>query len=501
MAVSFNTIPQDVRVPLFYAEMDNSQANSFTQSQRTLLIGQMLTTGQATAGELTLVTRTDEAKQLFATGSMLARMYEAARKNDPIGEIWCIPLADDGAASVATGKITITGTATESGTLSVYIAGQLVKGVVVSGDDQATIAASLITAINANANLPVTAAVNGSNDNEVDLTSKWKGETANDIKLMLNYYRAVGGESTPAGLTVGLTAMSGGATNPSLAAAITVMGDEEYDFIIQPYTDSANLNLLRDEMNDLTGRWSYSRQIYGHVYTAMRNTVSGLVTFGDTRNDQHATIAGFESDSPTPVWEYAAEYGARNAVYIKADPARPTQTGELVGAMPAAEGSRFILSERETLLKNGIATSYTQGGVVRVERAITTYQENAFGEPDTSYLDSETMHTSSTILRRLRTAITSKYPRHKLRNDGEKFGAGQAIITPSIARGALIAEYAKMERQGLVENADLFEKYLIVERDADDANRLNILFPADYVNQLRVFALLNQFRLQFSQTA
>jgi phage tail sheath gpL-like len=242
MAVSFNTIPQDVRVPLFYAEMDNSQANSFTQSQRTLLIGQMLTTGQATAGELTLVTRTDEAKQLFATGSMLARMYEAARKNDPIGEIWCIPLADDGAASEATGKITITGTATESGTLSVYIAGQLVKGVVVSGDDQATIAASLITAINANANLPVTAAVNGSNDNEVDLTSKWKGETANDIKLMLNYYRAVGGESTPAGLTVGLTAMSGGATNPSLATAITVMGDEEYDFIIQPYTDSANLN-------------------------------------------------------------------------------------------------------------------------------------------------------------------------------------------------------------------------------------------------------------------
>jgi len=36
-----------------------------------------------------------------------------------------------------------------------------------------------------------------------------------------------------------------------------------------------------------------------------------------------------------------------------------------------------------------------------------------------------------------------------------------------------------------------------VERDATNVNRLNVLFPPDYVNQLRVFAVLNQFRLQY----
>ena len=48
-AMSFNNLPTGVRVPLFYAEMDNSQAGYFTQNKRALLVGQMLSTGTATA--------------------------------------------------------------------------------------------------------------------------------------------------------------------------------------------------------------------------------------------------------------------------------------------------------------------------------------------------------------------------------------------------------------------------------------------------------------------
>ncbi len=58
-----------------------------------------------------------------------------------------------------------------------------------------------------------------------------------------------------------------------------------------------------------------------------------------------------------------------------------------------------------------------------------------------------------------------------------------------------------MEEIGLVENRKLFAKYLIVERDPGNPNRLNVLFPPDYVNQLRVFAVLNQFRLQYGANA
>lgn len=45
MTVPFSNIPSNLRVPLFYAEVDNSQANSGAQTQRTLIIGQITATG------------------------------------------------------------------------------------------------------------------------------------------------------------------------------------------------------------------------------------------------------------------------------------------------------------------------------------------------------------------------------------------------------------------------------------------------------------------------
>ncbi|HGF6338585.1 TPA: phage major capsid protein [Escherichia coli] len=84
-------------------------------------------------------------------------------------------------------------------------------------------------------------------------------------------------------------------------------------------------------------------------------------------------------------------------------------------------------------------------------------------------------------------------------SEGTRFGPGQAIVTPAVIKGELLATYRQLERAGIVENYELFKQYLVVERDASDPNRLNTLFPPDYVNQLRVFAVVNQFRLQYSE--
>lgn len=492
--VSFNTIPTNILVPLFYAEMDNSAAAGFSQAKRALFIGQMLSTGNAVPGTPYLVPRTDNARTLFGTGSMLERMHNIYRQNDIFGEVWCIAVADAGAGVLATGTITYTGPASAAGTIMLYIAGQQVP-VGVSLNDTATVmATSTAAAINATPELPVTAT---SALGVVTLTCRWKGATGNDIVVLDSFRGLAGGEALPAGVGATYVAMANGATNPVLTAAITGMGDIEYDYVIHPYTDTTSFGTVSTEMNDLTGRWCYSRQIYGHAYTALRGTSGTLVTAGNGFNDQHHTIAGFEVDVPMPVWEYAAAYGARNAVFINADVARPTQTGQLVGILPARPGKRFLLTERQTLLTNGIATSYTNTGNVFIDRAITTYQKNALGFADPSYRDSETMHTSSEVIRRLRSIITSKYPRHKLAADGTRFAAGQAIVTPSVIRGELIGEYVRMELDGLVENEDLFAKYLVVEIDANNPTRMNVLLPPDYVNQLRVFAVLNQFRLQY----
>jgi len=363
-----------------------------------------------------------------------------------------------------------------------------------STDTADAVAAAINTAINAATDLPVTSTVA---TNVVTLLCRWKGATGNDITVLDSFRGVAGGESLPTGVALAYVAMASGATNPTLTSAITAMGDDPYDFVIHPYTDSTSLDAMDTEFGDSSGRWSWSRQVYGHCYSAYRGTLSSLAAVGDLRNGPHHTVWGFEADCPFPSWEGAASYGARNAVFIAADPARSTQTGELTGLLAPRAGKRFIWSERNSLLSHGIATSYVVSGVLRIERAITTYQKNTFGQPDPSYLDSETLHTAAYVLRYLSNAITSKYSRHKLANDGTRYGAGNAIVTPAVIRGELLAAYDVLEDLGIVENKDAFAAHLIVERDSLNPNRLNVLFPPDYVNQLRVFAVLNQFRLQY----
>lgn len=500
MNVSFNNIPagNSVRVPLFYAEMDNSQAFQFSQTLKTLLIGQKLTAGSAAVNTPQIVPTLGQAIALFGRGSMLARMYEIYRQSDPTGEVWCMAVAENGAGVAASGTITVTGPATAAGTIQLYIAGQKVSVAVANADAQNTIATNIAAAINAATDLPVTAAAA---TNVVTLTCRWKGLTGNDITVMDSFRGAAGGESLPAGIALaysGSGLLTAGTTNPTLSGApVTALGDDMYDFIIHPFTDSTSLDVFQTELGDSSGRWSWSRQVYGHAYSALRGTLSALVAAGTLRNDPHHTIAAIDVDCPHPSYEYAAAYGARNAVFIAADPARPTQTGELTGLLAPRAGKRFIWTERNSLLSSGIATSMINSGTILIERAVTTYQKNSFGQADVSYLDSETLHQSAYILRYLKSAITQKYPRHKLANDGTRFGAGQAIVTPSVIRGELLAAYAVMEDLGIVENSEIFNQYLIVERNSLNPNRLDILFPPDFVNQLRVVALLNQFRLNY----
>ena len=118
--------------------------------------------------------------------------------------------------------------------------------------------------------------------------------------------------------------------------------------------------------------------------------MSALVNLGKTLNDQHLTVVGIESDVASGSAEVLGAFVGQCASAIEIDPARPLQTLELVGITAAPAGKRFTLTEKQTLLTNGIATCYTQSGYMRIERAITTcIKTNAFGDADVSYLDSE----------------------------------------------------------------------------------------------------------------
>jgi len=102
--MQFNNIPANLRVPLFFAELDPRFANTAAPAQRTLLIGQITGSATLVANTPTRVISASDGMAAAGAGSILAGMIAAYRLNDPTGELWVLPLADNGAGAAATGS-------------------------------------------------------------------------------------------------------------------------------------------------------------------------------------------------------------------------------------------------------------------------------------------------------------------------------------------------------------------------------------------------------------
>ncbi len=484
--ISFNSIPDNLRTPGAFIEFDSTLANAASQNFKMLAIGQRLNTGTQAANVPALVSNPAQAITLFGAGSMLAAMLGAMLAVNSTIELHAIALDDNGAGAAATGKIAIDSDPSAAGTLNVYIGGERIQVAVAATDTAANVATNLVAAITASTTVPVTAVVNGGATNEVDLTARHKGEIGNDIDVRLNYY----GEETPTGITTTITAMAAGAGNPDISTAIAALGDEKYNWFAMPYTDAANLTALETELDS---RWGPTRQNDGRAFAAYRGTLAATGTFGNGRNNPHVSCMG-TGIVPEPPYIWAAVNCAEAASPLSIDPARPLQTIKLRGLKAPAVADRLTRDERNTLLYDGIATyTVNNDGTVAIERQVTMYQQNAAGQADAAFLDINTPETLSRIRDRQRTMFASKYPRHKLADNGTRVGAGQAVITPKVAKGELLALYRDMEADGWVEDYDTYKEQLITERDADDRNRLNYRDTPNLINQARVFAGKTQF--------
>lgn len=616
MTIQFNNIPGNLRVPLFYAEVNAAQS-PFQSAARLLLVGQMLQDGSATAGQPVRVFT--DAAGLFGTNSMLARMIKVARANAPFQEIWALPLNDNGAGAAASGaiivrtptqakaladaNITVAGSApdtldgvqlalgdlvvlqgqtapAENGlyevttlgtgangtwerassmdadaeayknrtfyiaegadyggtsweittataitlgttgitiaqlttthkpislttTVAVWVAGVRIQTVAYTTDTAQTLAARLAAAINASdVPLPVSAAVGTTaqvNTHVVTATARHKGEAGNSLRFDLDYH---GTEGPTSKYVFSPGDFSGGSGDPDLQTPLGTLGDEEFDWIACPYSDATNLGYVESLMNGASGRWSPYQQIYGHYICARAGASAALASFGAGRNDAHASIMGMYK-SPSPVWDWAAAVGAQAAVHLQSPPelSRPLQTLNLQMVLaPKDIADRFDITTRQALYFDGISGYHVErDGTVSIDRLITTYQLNEWGDADASFLDVNTIAQTMYGLRYLRSKLTGQWGRAALANENP-FGI-QGLATPEAVRNTVIHGYRELVALGVYENEEVFEGALVVERNATDANRLDMYLPADKVNQLRIIAVNYTSFLQFGSAA
>jgi len=429
----------------------------------------------------------------------------------------------------ATGIIDYTHTPNEDGVIYLYIAGRLITVPVTANQAAADIATLTAAAINGylDANdlgfkrqqrnfrgvgMPVTASLDIAHATKVYLTANNSGACGNTIDIQLNYYGTSGQQEIPDGLTVAITAMSGGAVDPLTNGLDTLLGDEQYDFIVQPYTSTTALNDFQALMSDSTGRWSPLRKVYGHVFTAANFAPNGsnAVTFGAARNDPHMTVVGYEATAPMPPYDVAAAYAGAFAASSRIDPARPTQTLAIADILAPHRHQRFSSATRQTLLGSGLALmDYDTDYTCKILRAVTTYQLDSNGTPDISYRDTETLYTLMAVVRQMTADWGAAFPRAKILDDDVAFGPGssfnaglpdQPIVTIKSGKAVLSASYSRMatgKGQAVwLTDVPSFTSGLILQRNSVDPTRLDALLPIVLASGLRVTAMKVDFALQ-----
>ena len=486
MTISFDEIPNNVRVPLFYAEFDNSRASTALSSGlEALLVGQKLAAGTISPLTPILVNSAEQAKEYFGRGSMLARMVEKYfLNNEGKNRLTCIAF-DDPAGTKKIVEIAFTGPATAAGVVTLYAGGRRYQVAVADAATPVHVANILRNAVNADDDRVFEATTT---THTLTLTHVHNGVASNSAVVELNYYD---NEVFPANISATVTDTDG-TGSVDLSTIVPVLPERQFQLIGLPYADVPNLTALHTELASRFG----PRQLDGFAIHAKQGTLSDLTTFGDALNSQFSSIVGYEGGLQDEA-EWAAATLGTVISPAQIDPARPFQTLQIKGIVAPNSEDQFTVANRETLLAAGVATFFiSSGGNVLVERLVTTFKTNAFGSPDNSYMDLNTLLTLSLLRNEVKAMTESKYPRHKLGNDGQIYGGGQAIITPNTYRAELIVLASSWVERALMEDLDGFKEGLIVQRNTADPNRLDVLLPPDLVNQLRIVGVKIQFLLQ-----
>ncbi len=484
MSIDFNQIPVTLNRPGTRVEFDFTGALQGLPKPnvRILLTGQKTGSGSAANATPQRILSADHARTLYGPGSQLALMAKGwfAQSAAKGIEVWGCAAAEAGGAAAATATFAFTGPATANGTFAANVCGLDIRIGVTSGMTATQLGDAFAAAITAATDLPCTAAdVSGT----VTLTAKCKGVEGNFLFLAVNFRH---GDVLPAGIGCTLTGFASGATNAAASDVITAIGNQPFYAIVSAWSDATNVAAIETA---LSGRADASKMNYGFGLIHHPGSYSQLTTAAASRNSALVALTGcpfIPESAPQVAGAVAAQVVASAVV----DPARPFHTLVLAGISAPRLSQRLGDDERDLLIGAGIATLRVNGASqVAIERLVTTYKTNANGFTDARLKDLNKILTHYALAWTLQQRIDTRFPRHKLVDDGTNALPGANAVTPTILKGEVIALAREWEEAAWIEDVDQLIADLVIERNANDTSRADAILrpnPADAFNSFAV---------------
>ena len=369
-----------------------------------------------------LITSAEDAGDKFGFGFMAHRLAISAFKGSSGVETYVIPQSEAGGAAASTGDIDFTVTTVVAGTIFLYVAGDLVSvaipaeisAVATTADD---IADLVVAAITADANLPVTAVVNGVTTSQVDFIAKSKGPYGDDISLAFNLGFA---QELPGGVSAVTVAMTGGSGTPNIQTALDTglgTGDTANSLgitdLVHGYgLDTSTLNIISTyvgEGNTFSGLYGKLvarpfRALTGDT-TAGSAGLTALIALSDTRLLDRANgviaVPGSQSH-PAEIASQAVGVMAR----VNNNLAEQSTIDEALGGVFPGDNADQWTSDfdnRNTAVTKGISTALFKNSVITIQNLVTFYRPASVPVSSNGYRSMRNIAILQNILANVKT--------------------------------------------------------------------------------------------------
>lgn len=343
--------------------------------------------------------------------------------------------------------------------------------------------------------LPVTASNSGGASATVTITFKQKGKAGLDCKFSAVLSEGTGGSVTP----TSATAMTGGTTEPDIANVLTLIANREYRFIL-PCLSNADVATASTTCN--MGRLKTYIRATDTGIGALLQTAHSACTDSTTNAKVMSNQHDFEYFSHHLIrgalslpCEWAAAIVGAYARETKSDPNHPMVKLGLVASLtgtPSIQSDGLTAAEQEDLLNSGVSyIDYDAQGLPRFARPISTYFEDADGNPDDRVLDVSKVFGMIAVGADLRTFCERTFQGKKLMPN---LPSGNTPIPPNIvevkdAQGLIVGRIrSQWVAAGVVRGDKLDEVIadgsLVVQVDPQDETQLDLFLPLRIVAPL-----------------
>lgn len=449
--------------------------------QRIAILGEVNTDNQASYDtDPKEITSAQEAGAEYGYGSPI---YHIARILFPKqgGGVNGIPVivypqAEPGGATAKIYEITPTGVATDSGRHTVKVAGRAgLDGEfydidIVAGDTTADIVGKISDAVNKILGCPFTAT---EDDYVATLTSKWKGLTADGLKV------SVDTNGDDLGISYAVNSTQSGAGTPSISSALDSFGNEWVTIVINSYGTVTSIMDALEDYNGVPDPTNPTGRFVGIVMKPLIALTGSVVddptAITDARKDE-VTIA----ICPAPLSDGLPMEAAANMAVLFAVVSQNTPHLDVGGRAypdmptPTSIGSMADYNNRDEFVKKGCSTVDLVAGKYYVQDFVTTYHPVGENPPQFRYcrnlmLDNNVRYTYYLL-------ELTHVADHTIANDSDNVDV-EKVVKPKMWKQVLAGEFApQLVSRGLIVDVAFTQTSLKVGIGESNPDRFETFF-------------------------